>query len=304
MCNRSFEKSILTGALFLGLLCTVSTPGYAQDNSAFTGLPPQEMDNSAAPSPSPAPLLPGGVPRPAAPDTPDTATPDFFGANGILAPEPNLDGGEDFQFEKSEDELEEEARKEAFSAALQGVLPLRPDEIRTLLEHFDRTQESVELPVYAAPKPEVTVETVSLDPGATPLVVKTAYGHVSTFNVLDMTGAPWPIQDISWAGNFEVVEASSTQGSHIIRISPQSEFATGNMSIRLLTLKTPVIISLQTSRESVHYRFDAIIPEYGPMAQAPLIDKGITTAAGDADIASVLQGVPPSGGKKARCCRC
>lgn len=123
MCNRSFEKSILAGALFLGLLCTVSMPGYTQDTSPFTGLP-QEMDNSAAPSPSPAPLLPGGVPRPAAPDTPDT--PDFFGANGILAPEPSLDGGEDFQFEKSEDELEEEARKEAFSSALQGVLPLRP----------------------------------------------------------------------------------------------------------------------------------------------------------------------------------
>ncbi len=302
MCNRSFEKSILAGALFIGLLALSSAPVNAQnDVPAFTPPQlgaPQELPGDAAPTPSAAPLLPGATPPPSSPRPAAPATPDFFGANGILAPEPNLDGGEDFQFEKSEDELEEEARKEAFSSALQGVLPLRPDEIRTLLEHFDRTQESVELPVYATPKPEVTVETVSLDPGATPLVVKTAYGHVSTFNVLDMTGAPWPIQDISWAGNFEVVEASSTQGSHIIRISPQSEFATGNMSIRLLTLKTPVIISLQTSRETVHYRFDAIIPEYGPMAQAPLIDKGITTAAGDADIASVLQGVPPAGARK------
>ncbi|MGB4107540.1 MAG: DotH/IcmK family type IV secretion protein [Alphaproteobacteria bacterium] len=276
-------------------------PSHAQpDINSIPQLPaasaPEEFPDEAAPTaPSPAPLLPGGAPE--AP-SPEPAMPEFFGGNGMLSPEPNLDGGEDFNFEKTEGELEEESRTEAFDAALQGILPLRPDEIRTLLEHFDRTQESVELPIYPSPKPEVTVETVSLDPGAAPVVVKTAYGHVTTLNVLDMTGSPWPIQDISWAGNFEVIEASSSQGSHIVRISPQSEFATGNMSIRLLTLKTPVIVSLETSRDIVHYRFDAIIPEYGPMAEAPLIDQGITTVAGDVDIASVLQGVPPKGAKK------
>lgn len=297
MCNRFFEKPVLAAALFTGLVAlSLASTANAQtgDIPAFT---PPQLQGQQAQSPSPAPLLPGAPSAPAA-TSPGPATPNFFGADGVLAPEPSLDAGEDFTFEKSENELEEEARTEAFNSALQGILPMRPGEIRTLLEHFDRTQEAVELPIYAAPKPEVTVETISLDPGASPVVVKTAYGTVTTFNVLDMTGAPWPIQDISWAGNFEVIEASSTQGSHIIRISPQSEFATGNMSIRLLTLKTPVIIALETSRETVHYRFDAIIPEYGPMAQAPLIDKGITTVAGDADIASVLQGVAPSGAKK------
>ncbi len=308
MCNRSFEKYSFPGLLAFGaftLFAGFAAPSHAQPDGNTVPPPgaivnqPQELSPEATmpEAPSPAPLLPGGAPEAPAPRP---AMPEFFGSNGALAPEPslNLEGEEDFNFEKTEGELEEESRTEAFNAALQGLLPLRPDEIRTLLEHFDRTQESVELPIYAAPKPEVTVETVSLDPGASPVIVKTAYGHVTTLNLLDMTGAPWPIQDISWAGNFEVIEASSAQGSHIIRISPQSEFATGNMSIRLLTLKTPVIISLETSREIVHYRFDAIVPEYGPMAQAPLIDKGITTVAGDADIASVLQGVPPKGAKK------
>lgn len=289
MCKFSLNRFFLAGTLLFGLSAAMLFSGaaYAQDPREGTKpsalLPPGQIE------PTPGPTLPGA----------DSAVPNFFGEDN-LAPEPGLEGagGENFNFEKSEEELAEEARKQAFDAALQGVLPLRPEEIRTLLEHFDRTQESVELPVYPSPKPEFAVETVSLDPGAPPATVRVAYGHVTTLTILDETGSPWPIEDISWAGNFEVVETSAAQGSHIVRISPQSEFATGNMSIRLLTLKTPVILSLETSRDIVHYRFDAIIPEYGPLAQAPLIEKGITTVAGDGEIASVLQGVMPKGAKK------
>ena len=197
-----------------------------------------------------------------------------------------------------EAELEAAFRREAFDAALQSLLPLKPEEIRELLEHFDRTQESVELPVYPMPKPEVAVQTIPLDPGTKPAVVRVAHGHVTTLNILDSSGAPWPIEDISWAGNFEVIQSGATSGTHIIRITPQSEFAYGNMSIKLLTLKTPVILTMETSRDLVHYRFDAIIPESGPMAEAPLIKSGLTLTAGNEDISSVLQGLSPSGSQR------
>lgn len=189
-------------------------------------------------------------------------------------------------------------RREAFDSALQSLLPLHPDEIRELLEHFDRTQESVEVPVYPMPKPEMTVQTLSLDPGTRPAVVKVAYGNVSTLNFLDSSGAPWPIEDISWAGNFEVVQSGTTTGTHILRITPQSDFAYGNMSVKLLTLKTPIILTLETSRDLVHYRFDAIVPDSGPMAEAPLIKSGLTLAAGSPELSSVLQGIAPSGSER------
>jgi intracellular multiplication protein IcmK len=195
-------------------------------------------------------------------------------------------------------ELETNLRREAFDLALQSLLPLRPEEIRELLEHFDRTQESVELPVYPMPKPVVAVETIPLDPGTKPAVVMVAHGHVTTMNFLDSSGAPWPIEDISWAGNFEVIQSGATTGTHIIRITPQSEFAYGNMSIKLLTLQTPVIITMETSRDLVHYRFDAIIAENGPMAEAPLIQEGITLTAGNPNMSSVLQGLSPDGAEK------
>ena len=197
-----------------------------------------------------------------------------------------------------ERQLQDSVRREAFEAAIEGLLPLRPEEIRTLLERFDTTQESVEVPVYPNPKPEVAVQTIPLDPGTRPAVVKGARGHVTTINVLDISGAPWPIEDISWAGDFDVVQSSTGNGTHILRITPKSEFAHGNMSIRLLALKTPVILTLETSRDSVHYRFDAIIPEYGPFAETPLITSGINIRAGSPKISSILQGIAPSGAKK------
>ena len=228
--------------------------------------------------------------------------PDDFVVPDFLQEDQNFLGlGEDqgqFSLEKSQEELEESIRTRAFEAALQSLLPLRPEEIRTLLEKFDRTQESVELPAYPAPKPKMVVENISLDPGAQPAAIKLAFGHVSTVSILDMTGAPWPIDDISWAGDFEITETSTEEGSHILRISPGSQYASGNMSMRLLGLNTPVILSLETNRDLVHYRFDGVIPEFGPFAEAPLIQSGTSIQAGGQALSAVLQGVPPNGAQR------
>jgi len=233
------------------------------------------------------------------PPLPGEAPPPSLNSNSLPAgPNQGFDfdsGANDLGFDESPEEKKEHARQQAFDAALEGLLPLRPEEIRVLLERFDRTQESVETPVYPNPKPEVVVQNISLDPGAAPAVIKLAYGHVTTVNFLDSSGAPWPVQDISWAGNFEIIQTDQDpeRFTHMFRISPQSEFAYGNMSITLTALRTPVIITLETNRDLVHYRFDAVIPDYGPLAEAPLIEAGITTSAGSEELSSVLEGIMP-----------
>lgn len=196
-----------------------------------------------------------------------------------------------------QDKVKEETRRQAFDAAIEGMMPLRPEEIRTLLERHDRTQESIELPVYPAPRPEIAVETLSLDPGVKPKTISVSHGYVTTFTVVDSTGAPWPIEDITWAGDFEVIEAGG-ETRHLLRITPRSEFAYGNMSMRLIGLKTPIILSLETARDFVHYRFDAIVPKSGPYAEIPIIDTGVSIAAGDHNLVRVLEGGLPGGAKK------
>lgn len=202
-----------------------------------------------------------------------------------------------FGFEKTAEELESSFRKKAFDQALKTLLPLKPEEIRTVLEHFDRTVESTELPVHPYPRAESVVQNVSLDPGVPPLTLHLAYGYVTTLSILDATGAPWPIEDISWVGDFTVEESSVDTTTHILRISPQTKFAHGNVSMRLVDLDAPVIMTFGTGRDIVHYRFDAIIPKRGPSAKMPLISHGVTLAAGDKNMAVALSGVVPRDAK-------
>ena len=200
----------------------------------------------------------------------------------------------DFEFEKSTEQLEDSFRKEAFDQALKTLLPLKPDEIRTLLEHFDRTVESTELPVHPYPRPESVVQNISLDPGVAPLTIRLAFGYVTTLSILDSSGAPWPIEDMSWVGDFNVQESTVKELTHIVRISPESQFAHGNISMRLMGLNAPVIMTFETGRDAVHYRVDAIVPKKGPGASTPLIDPGVTLTSGDPDMSIALSGVVPS----------
>src|SRR5262245_12158915 len=75
---------------------------------------------------------------------------------------------------KTPEEVENQIRNQAFAAALTGLLPLRPNEIRKLLETFDQTRQAVETPIFPEPTPEVLAQTISLDPGSPPMEIKLA----------------------------------------------------------------------------------------------------------------------------------
>ncbi len=194
------------------------------------------------------------------------------------------------------EQLEEQIRSEAFDAAITGLFPLSVDNIRTLLRKNENIEKAVQAPISGIPVPQINVETISLDPGVAPLKINTAAGFITTVNILDVTGAPWPIQDVSWAGDYEVIEPEA--GGHVLRITPLTKVAYGNMSLRLLTLKTPVTIQLETNSETVQYRLDVRVPEYGPFAEAPLIEGTTQRVAGDPNIMSVLDGVAPNSAEK------
>lgn len=198
-----------------------------------------------------------------------------------------------------EAELEQQAREQAFDSAINGLMPMSPDQIRALLDKYKVTREASESRIGGSPRPEITVQTVSLEPGVVPPTIMLSPGHVTSVTMMDLTGEPWPIQDVSWGGNFEVI--SPEQGGHIIRVTPLGATEVGNMSVQLVGLKTPVTFTLETQLDVVQYRFDARIPEYGPKAAPPIIDPGLGVQAGtDKAIGQILDGVPPAGTEKVR----
>lgn len=198
---------------------------------------------------------------------------------------------------QSRAQLEEEIRREAFDAAITGLFPLRPDQIRQVLRQYDATEDAVKSPVFGKPTPQTSVQTVSLDPGAEPITIRTSHGHITMLNFLDVTGSPWPIADVAFAGNYEIM--TYDEGAHAVGIMPLDKYSYGNLVVTFLTLKTPVTVTLRTFHDVVDYRVDLRIPEYGPFAQASLIEGGESSfAAGDSTITSVLDGSPPTSAEK------
>lgn len=227
----------------------------------------------------------------------DEALPPSDGAEMPMdvAEDPFSFGDEGLDFEKSTEELQDSFRAEAFENAVNSLLPLRPEEIRSLLERFDRTVESTELPVRPYPRPELVVQNISLDPGVLPLTIKLAFGYVTTLAIVDTSGQPWPIEDISWVGDFKIQESKVTEQTHMLRISPESKFAHGNISMRLRGLDVPVVMTFETGQDVVHYRFDAVVPKKGPGGRDPIIDSGVKLSAGDPLMSVALGGVVPEG---------
>lgn len=189
----------------------------------------------------------------------------------------------------------EKLKQDLFKSALKQLLPLDPPQIRSTLETFKESREAAETPIFD-PEPKTVVETVSLDPMAPPPVLLTAPGHVTTLSILDQTGSPWAIQDISFAGKFDVTVPE--EGGHVLRVVPSSAHGSGNISIRLVDLITPITFTLRTGLNEVHYRFDARIPKQGPLAKTPLIEfGGLKASAGaDGNLVNVLDGTTGTDG--------
>lgn len=268
-----------------------------------TGIVPISPPPAAAPADPVTPITPSQVQgfSPAAqttnPGMDMNLNPQMVSAGASIVTPPDANVPYEVQLQQRTMELQQQARGLAFDQAKLSLLPMEPHEIRDVLGRLKDTQEAVQTPVRPAPKVGNVIQTVSTDPSAKPPTIHLAAGNVSTLNIIDITGEPWPIVDIGVGGFFDVKPPEP--GGHVIRITPQKDFARGNIVIRLLKMTTPITFQLQAGGTKVDYRFDARIPEYGPNAKMPLIDEGgIGSIAGDKVTTSFLEGVPPTGAEK------
>jgi intracellular multiplication protein IcmK len=185
--------------------------------------------------------------------------------------------------------------QKSFQRAATGVLPLSPDQVREFMHKVEQAQDASLSPYAGPPKSEVRIATLSLDPGAEPPVLNLAAGYVTTINMVDATGEPWPILDVGIGGNFEVSPTSA--GSHVVRIMPLTRVGAGNLSVLLKDLPTPVIFKLNAGGPTVDLRYDARIGKMGPGAKPPLIERP-RLEAGDQTIMLLLANAPPSAAKR------
>lgn len=199
--------------------------------------------------------------------------------------------------EQEQEDARRKIEEQTFNQALKQLLPLQPNQIRKTLETFRMSREAAETPI-TVPEPKLEVQTASLDPSGSPIVIKVAPGNVTSVTILDATGAPWPIQDMVTAGPFSIM--APEEGGNVLRITPATAHGVGNISMRLVDMITPVTFRVQTGMDWVHYRLDIRIPKPGPLAKTPIIEYGgLKAVAGkDEQMVGVLDGTPPVDAEK------
>lgn len=171
-------------------------------------------------------------------------------------------------------------------------LGMTPGDIRDLRRTLeDRQRAASELP--NPPKAVTGSITVSLSPGATPPVIRTYQGSVSSFVVVDASGAPWPVENFLVGSKlFSVSRLDQGQGS-TFAIETMGMYGQSNLVLKLAGVSTPAVLTLMAGQRELDGRTEVRIQGRGPNATVATASLPEGT---DARLLPVLDGVPPEGG--------
>lgn len=182
---------------------------------------------------------------------------------------------------------------EAFANTVRNMMPLSPQQIKTLRYLFDQSQRAAATYPGVPPKPTSTSVMVNLSPGAAPPVIRLSAGFVTSLVFLDSTGAPWPIQAYD-LGNPQSFNIQWNKKGNTLLVQALNHYKSGNLAVILKGLDTPVMITLLPGQNAVDYRVDLRVPGIGPEANPVFSGLPATTSP---QLLEVLNGVPPVGSK-------
>lgn len=184
--------------------------------------------------------------------------------------------------------------RQAFDDVRNNAAPLTPERIRQLKQLLDDVERATSSPVRTPPAPVSTAVTANLMPGAQPPVVRLAEGYVTNILFVDPLGAPLAITGAdAIRGLFEM--PAIEPGSNLIKVSPKSRYATGNLSVSLKGVTTPVTLTLVSNQREVDYRVDVRVT--GGAVARTTNSSGARTSVGDETMLQFLSGVVPHGAR-------
>lgn len=186
-------------------------------------------------------------------------------------------------------------RDQAFTETADSLLPLSPDQIRTLHSVFSHTQRAVGEYPGIPPRPTSTSKIVNLSPGATPPIIRLSAGFVTSLVFLDATGAPWPIEAYD-LGDPRSYNIQWDKKSNMLLVQAITEYKSGNLAVMLRGLNTPVMLTFLPGQQAVDYRVDLRVPGLGPSAITPTMPEPLPGCSNPI-LLDVLNGVPPPGSR-------
>ncbi len=183
--------------------------------------------------------------------------------------------------------------QQSFAQMVRNLMPLTPQQIKTLRLLFDRSQRAVARYPGTPPRPTSSSIIVNLSPGATPPVIRLRAGYVTSLVFLDSTGKPWPIKayDLGDPKSFNI---QWNKKGNTLLVQALDRYKSGNLAVMLKGEDTPVMLTLMPGQNAVDYRVDLRIPGLGPNAKPSV--EGLPASASP-KLVSFLDGVPTRGSK-------
>jgi intracellular multiplication protein IcmK len=184
----------------------------------------------------------------------------------------------------------------SFQAVVDQVAPLTPEQIKALRKKIDDSERAAATLPRFVPKPVSSPVTVSLMPGETPPVVRLFANYVTNILFVDSVGNPLIVTDVDVGGaaSFTVTydQKAKDDGSNLVKISPQSDYASGNISVSLDGVRSPVTLTLVSGQREVDYRVDVRVRGVGRIGPASSLPSSSNPI-----MVNMLEGLAPDGAK-------
>lgn len=251
--------------LSMAILAVSGLPVFAQTSPAFNGYVPSGalgMSGSVVPGTAGAPVSQAQVrPRPVA------------GQGGL----PALADGNELSAQ----------RIEGFNTAVENTFPMTPDMVRQYRQIFDEQQRAM----LERPEPSAVIDAglITLEPGETPGRIHLAPGIASVIGFYDATGQAWPIDQyvVGNGENFQVLALGDDSNNLVL--TPLGRLGWTNIVIQLRDEPKPVVLRVEVSEQSAHFRHDIQIARNGPNAAVnTAVPTRSVTEAGSRMLLSVL----------------
>ena len=175
--------------------------------------------------------------------------------------------------------------------------PFTQEQILLLGELIRQTQQATEQGAGAPPAGRI--RRISVDPGAGAAVpvVEVRRGFTTAVSWTDVTGSPWPIEEVHVDAAFLPGGGNEgAAGGHLVYLAPQRRFMSGNLVVKLRDLAEPVAVLLRDSGGAESdFRVEMRLPRPGPGVDAEALMRPASFHAGDGELAGLLAGRVPAG---------
>lgn len=189
---------------------------------------------------------------------------------------------------------ESEIPKANFKEVADRTLGLTPDQIRSLREMLE--SRAIAASEEAKPSAKMVNEAVevSLSPDAPSRTIRVKTGVVTTINILDMTGEPWPVENYIGGHRSVAIDRFDGPKGSMFTINPTAFFVRTNLTLKLKGHNSPIVFEILPGQNEVDYKKDFMLKGLGPNAKVS--GSNLPTVDNEA-LLSLLQGVAPEGSK-------